>query len=146
MTIAYCNDEMRSMVDLEKGTVDRRIFSDQDIYELERTPSFGPTVLGPTGWLPRVGQSSRPTTRRRRKGASKVYYLLPDFAFTVSNAHRSMGARGASLHSETEARPARMTPSLGIFQGKALLFKYRFVVPECGFHPARLTRRHVYNL
>ena len=35
MTIAYRNDEMRSMVDLESGLVDRRIFSDQAIYEME---------------------------------------------------------------------------------------------------------------
>ncbi len=35
MTIAYHNEEMLAMVDTEKGIVDRRIFSDQDIYELE---------------------------------------------------------------------------------------------------------------
>ena len=35
MTIAYRSDEMLRMVDTETGTVDRRIFSDQDIYELE---------------------------------------------------------------------------------------------------------------
>ena len=35
MTIAYKNQEMMRMVDPETGTVDRRIFADQDIYELE---------------------------------------------------------------------------------------------------------------
>ncbi len=35
MTVAYGSDEMLSMVDAEKGTVDRRIFSAPDIYELE---------------------------------------------------------------------------------------------------------------
>ncbi len=35
MTIAYRNDEMLGMVDSETGLVDRRIFSDQAIYELE---------------------------------------------------------------------------------------------------------------
>ena len=35
MTIAYRNDEMRRMVSVETGTVDRRIFAEQDIYELE---------------------------------------------------------------------------------------------------------------
>jgi len=35
MTLAYRNDELLHMVDPEKGTVDRRIFSDQAIYELE---------------------------------------------------------------------------------------------------------------
>ncbi len=35
MTIAYKNDQMRQMVSAETGTVDRRIFADQDIYELE---------------------------------------------------------------------------------------------------------------
>ncbi len=40
MTIAYKNQEMQLMVDLEKGTVNRRIFSDQDIYELELEQIF----------------------------------------------------------------------------------------------------------
>lgn len=35
MTIAYRNEEMLRMVDAETGTVDRRIFAEQDIYELE---------------------------------------------------------------------------------------------------------------
>lgn len=35
MTIAYQNQEMLNMVDTEKAIVDRRIFADQDIYELE---------------------------------------------------------------------------------------------------------------
>ena len=35
MTIAYRREEMLRLVDPETGTVDRRIFSDQDIYELE---------------------------------------------------------------------------------------------------------------
>ena len=35
MTIAYRNEEMRQMVNHENGTVDRRIFNDQEIYELE---------------------------------------------------------------------------------------------------------------
>ncbi len=35
MTIAFRNEELLRMVDAENGTVDRRIFSDQDIYELE---------------------------------------------------------------------------------------------------------------
>ena len=35
MTIAYRNEEMRGMVDPETGTVDRRIFAEQDIYEME---------------------------------------------------------------------------------------------------------------
>ncbi len=35
MTIAYRNEEMLQMVNRETGTVDRRIFSDQEIYELE---------------------------------------------------------------------------------------------------------------
>ncbi len=35
MTIAYRNEEMLNMVSSETGTVDRRIFSDRDIYELE---------------------------------------------------------------------------------------------------------------
>ena len=35
MTIAYRNEEMLQMVDHQKGTVDRRIFSDQEIYQLE---------------------------------------------------------------------------------------------------------------
>ena len=35
MTIAYRDEEMLRMVDPETGTVDRRIFAEQDIYELE---------------------------------------------------------------------------------------------------------------
>ncbi len=35
MTIAYRNEEMLRMVDPETGTVDRRIFAEKDIYELE---------------------------------------------------------------------------------------------------------------
>ncbi len=35
MTIAYRNEEMVNMVNAETGTVDRRIFFEQDIYELE---------------------------------------------------------------------------------------------------------------
>ena len=35
MTIAYRNEDMLRMVDPETGTVDRRIFAEQDIYELE---------------------------------------------------------------------------------------------------------------
>ncbi len=35
MTTAYRSEEMRQMVDHEKGIVDRRIFAEQDIYELE---------------------------------------------------------------------------------------------------------------
>ena len=35
MTISYRNDEMLAMVNTEKGIVDRRIFAEQDIYELE---------------------------------------------------------------------------------------------------------------
>ena len=35
MTIAYRSEEMRSMVDIDTATVDRRIFADQDIYEME---------------------------------------------------------------------------------------------------------------
>ena len=35
MTLAYRNDELLRMVDAEKGTVDRRIYSDQGIYQLE---------------------------------------------------------------------------------------------------------------
>ncbi len=35
MTIAYRSEEMLQMVDPETGTVDRRIFSDQEIYQLE---------------------------------------------------------------------------------------------------------------
>ncbi len=35
MTIAFRNEEMRQMVSAETGTVDRRMFSEQDIYELE---------------------------------------------------------------------------------------------------------------
>ena len=35
MTTTFRNEDMRLMVDYEKGTVDRRIFSDQDIYDLE---------------------------------------------------------------------------------------------------------------
>ena len=35
MTLAYKNDELLHMVDQDTGTVDRRIFFDQDVYELE---------------------------------------------------------------------------------------------------------------
>ena len=35
MTTAYRNEELLRMVDPDTGTVDRRIFSDQDLYELE---------------------------------------------------------------------------------------------------------------
>ena len=35
MTLLGNRREMLEMVDIEKGTVDRRIFSAQDIYELE---------------------------------------------------------------------------------------------------------------
>ena len=35
MTIAFKSEEMLRMVDLETGTVDRRIFAEQEIYELE---------------------------------------------------------------------------------------------------------------
>jgi len=35
MTTIYRNDELRHMVDASKGLVDRRMFADQDIYELE---------------------------------------------------------------------------------------------------------------
>ena len=35
MTIAYRGEEMLRMVDPETGTVDRRIFADRDIYEME---------------------------------------------------------------------------------------------------------------
>ena len=35
MTIAYKNEEMAQMVDAETGTVNRRIFAEQEIYELE---------------------------------------------------------------------------------------------------------------
>ncbi len=35
MTLAYRNEELLGMVDKEAGTVDRRIYSEQDIYELE---------------------------------------------------------------------------------------------------------------
>ncbi len=35
MTIAYRSEEMLQMVDPETRTVDRRIFSDQEIYQLE---------------------------------------------------------------------------------------------------------------
>ena len=35
MTITYRNEEMMEMVNRETGTVDRRIFAEQDIYELE---------------------------------------------------------------------------------------------------------------
>ena len=34
-TTAFRNPEMLGLVDIEKGTVDRRIFRDQDIYQLE---------------------------------------------------------------------------------------------------------------
>ncbi len=40
MTIAYRNKEMLDMVNAEAGTVDRRIFSDRDIYELEMERIF----------------------------------------------------------------------------------------------------------
>ena len=35
MTTTFQNEEMLAMVDYENGTVDRRIFADQDLYELE---------------------------------------------------------------------------------------------------------------
>jgi phenylpropionate dioxygenase-like ring-hydroxylating dioxygenase large terminal subunit len=35
MTLAYRNEDMLRMVDAEKGLVDRRIFFDEDIYQLE---------------------------------------------------------------------------------------------------------------
>ena len=34
-TTAFRNPEILSLVDIDQGTVDRRIFSDQDIYQLE---------------------------------------------------------------------------------------------------------------
>jgi phenylpropionate dioxygenase-like ring-hydroxylating dioxygenase large terminal subunit len=40
MTLAYQPVEMLNMVDAEKGTVDRRIFSDKDIYQLELEQIF----------------------------------------------------------------------------------------------------------
>ncbi|MGE0056764.1 MAG: SRPBCC family protein [Dehalococcoidia bacterium] len=35
MTLAYRNEELLRMVDVSKGTVDRRMFSDADLYQLE---------------------------------------------------------------------------------------------------------------
>ncbi len=35
MTIALRSEEMLGLVDIEAGTVDRRIFTDQEIYDLE---------------------------------------------------------------------------------------------------------------
>ena len=40
MTTALRNEEMLQLVDVEKGTVDRRAFSDQDIYDLEMERIF----------------------------------------------------------------------------------------------------------
>ena len=40
MTIAYRNEEMLGMVNAEDGTVDRRIFAEQDIYERELEQIF----------------------------------------------------------------------------------------------------------
>ena len=40
MTIAFRNEEMLRMVDPDTGTVDRRIFSDRDIYDLEMERIF----------------------------------------------------------------------------------------------------------
>ena len=40
MTLAYRNDELLRLVDAEKGLVDRRIFRDQDLYQLELERMF----------------------------------------------------------------------------------------------------------
>jgi phenylpropionate dioxygenase-like ring-hydroxylating dioxygenase large terminal subunit len=40
MTLAYRNDDMLRMVDASRGTVDRRIFSDPDIYQMEMERIF----------------------------------------------------------------------------------------------------------
>ena len=40
MTLSYRNDELLRMVDPEKGLVDRRIYSDTDIYQLEMERIF----------------------------------------------------------------------------------------------------------
>ena len=45
MTIAYRNEEMLGMVDPETGTVDRRMFSEQEIYELELERIFARSWL-----------------------------------------------------------------------------------------------------
>jgi phenylpropionate dioxygenase-like ring-hydroxylating dioxygenase large terminal subunit len=40
MTLAYRPEEMRGMVDVQKGLIDRRIYSDPDIYQLELEQIF----------------------------------------------------------------------------------------------------------
>jgi len=45
MTLAYRNDELLQMVDPKRGTVDRRMFFDEDIYQLEMERIFARSWL-----------------------------------------------------------------------------------------------------
>ena len=56
MTIAYRNDEMLGMVDPQAGTVDRRMFSEQEIYQLELERIFA------RSWLFMAHDSQIPTS------------------------------------------------------------------------------------